>query len=117
MKKALVLAVLAIMSLSCEQDKFKESAAISEIGILIDVRTAGEYSGGHLDRAINIPYDEIGQRIGEHVQDKEGDITLYCRSGRRSAIAKETLDGLGYKRVRDAGAYTKLKAQQENTFQ
>ena len=65
--------------------------------IIIDVRTAGEFNSGHLENAINIPYDIIDQEIGKHVKDKNSDIMVYCRSGNRSGIAKKTLNKIGYK--------------------
>ncbi len=77
--------------------------------ILIDVRTAKEYKEGHLKNAINIPYAEIKDKIREYVKDKDEKIILYCRSGRRSGIAKKILEGIGYKNVVDAGVYEKLK--------
>jgi phage shock protein E len=78
----------------------------------IDVRTAEEYKAGHLAGAINIPYDEIEQKIATVSVDKTADIQLYCRSGRRSGIALETLRGLGYSKVTNAGAYEQLKQKQ-----
>ena len=112
MKKILqVLSIMAVMSLSCGQDPGMKADAIAESHLIIDVRTPGEYNQGHLDRAINIPYDEIDAKIADHTRDKAEKITLYCRSGRRSAIAKQTLDSMGYQQVVDAGAYAKLKAQ------
>ncbi|MBU0914179.1 MAG: rhodanese-like domain-containing protein [Gammaproteobacteria bacterium] len=78
----------------------------------IDVRTVEEYNAGHLEDAINIPYDEIEQKIQVVSADKTTDIQLYCRSGRRSAIALETLRGLGYSKVTNAGAYQQLKHKQ-----
>lgn len=75
----------------------------------IDVRTAEEYNAGHLEGAINIPYDEIEQKIEAVSTDKTADIQLYCRSGRRSGIALETLRGMGYSKVTNAGAYEQLK--------
>ena len=70
---------------------------------LIDVRTAGEYAGGHVEGAILIPYDEIGARIAGVVTDKSAPIALYCRSGRRSGLALATLSALGYTRVENLG--------------
>ena len=113
MKKLLILFIMTVMSLSCEQDPQNEPGPIDESHLVIDVRTAGEYDQGHLDKAINIPYDEIATRIADHVTDKEAKITLYCRSGRRSAIAKQALDKLGYQGVVDAGAYNNLKTQSQ----
>ena len=78
----------------------------------IDVRTAEEYNAGHLEGAINIPYDEIEQKITAISADKTQDIQLYCRSGRRSGIALETLRSMGYNNVTNAGAYEQLKQKQ-----
>lgn len=78
----------------------------------IDVRTAEEYKAGHLEGAIHIPYDEIEQKIQAISADKTADIQLYCRSGRRSGIALETLRSLGYSKVTNAGAYEQLKQKQ-----
>jgi len=77
--------------------------------VWIDVRTAEEYQAGHLEGAINIPYDEIQQKITSVATDKSTDIQLYCRSGRRSGIALETLRSMGYSKVANAGAYEQLK--------
>lgn len=78
----------------------------------IDVRTVEEYKAGHLEGAVHIPYDEIEQKISAIKADKTADIQLYCRSGRRSGIALETLRGLGYSKVTNAGAYEQLKQKQ-----
>jgi phage shock protein E len=69
----------------------------------IDVRSASEYSERHVEQAINIPYTEIAAGIAELGADKDALIYVYCRSGRRSGIAKDTLDGLGYARVVNIG--------------
>ena len=50
-----------------------------------------------------IPYNEIGRSLDELPKDKDAKIALYCRSGRMSAAAAETLVGLGYTNVRDLG--------------
>jgi phage shock protein E len=78
----------------------------------IDVRTAEEYRAGHLEGAAHIPFDEIEQKITTISADKTQDIQLYCRSGRRSGIALETLRRMGYNNVTNAGAYEQLKQKQ-----
>jgi phage shock protein E len=78
----------------------------------IDVRTLDEYNAGHVEGAIHIPYDEIEQKIQAISADKTADIQLYCRSGRRSGIALESLRSLGYSKVTNAGAYEQLKQKQ-----
>lgn len=80
--------------------------------LLIDVRTPTEFATGALisDIAptINIEYTLIHQLAeiyaaqGIHVS-KDDNITLYCRSGRRSAIAKGVLEEEGWRNVRDIG--------------
>ncbi|EAT87368.1 hypothetical protein HBI56_169160 [Parastagonospora nodorum] len=79
---------------------------------LIDVRTPAEFSSGPLKSdiapTINIEYQRISQlpsiyaALGVTVQ-KDDHITLYCRSGRRSNIALQTLKEAGYEHVRDIG--------------
>ena len=81
----------------------------------IDVRTVEEYNSGHLEGSINIPYDEIEQKIEAVSADKNTDIQLYCRSGRRSGIALETLRSMGYGKVTNAGSYEQLKQKQAKT--
>lgn len=76
--------------------------------LLIDVRSAYEFSQGHLDHASNIPHDQIGFRIGELVSDKEQPIVVYCRSGNRSHYAQKVLTELGFNNVYDGGGYTEL---------
>jgi Rhodanese-related sulfurtransferase len=72
--------------------------------VIIDVRTTLEWHFGHLDDAIRIPYQEIGETIGDVVQDKSQRIYVYCRTGHRAQIAKETLEKLGYKDVVNLGS-------------
>jgi phage shock protein E len=62
-----------------------------------------------------ILYELIGEKIGAVTKDKSGRVCVYCRSGRRSQIAKEGLEKLGYKDVvnlgslQDAAKTTKLR--------
>jgi phage shock protein E len=72
--------------------------------LLIDVRTQAEWNKGHLKGAILIPYDRIREKIGNVVINKSQRIYLYCRTGRRSQIAKETLNKMGYKDVVNLGS-------------
>jgi len=59
--------------------------------LLLDVRSPGEYAGGHLGGAINIPVDQLASRISELPAGKK--IVVYCASGVRSAQAASLLDG------------------------
>lgn len=71
--------------------------------IWIDVRSPQEFSQGHRDGAVNIPFLQISQRIPDITQDKSAEIRLYCAAGARAAIAKQILDGMGYQNVINKG--------------
>jgi phage shock protein E len=71
--------------------------------VWIDVRSAEEYNSEHVSAAVNIPYTEISERIGEAAMDKDALIYVYCRSGRRSGIAQATLEEAGYANVVNLG--------------
>jgi phage shock protein E len=73
--------------------------------VIIDVRTRDEWDAGHIEGAVHIPLDEIAARIGKAVPAKETPVTLYCRSGRRSGLAKQELEKLGYQKVENAGGF------------
>ena len=97
--------IVALALSSCAHDRTAGDKAV-----WIDVRTPGEYSRGHLDNAVNIPYQEIGQRINEVVTGKDRKIYVYCASGHRAEIARKTLVKLGYTDVTNAGGYSNLIA-------
>jgi phage shock protein E len=64
---------------------------------VLDVRAPEEYAAGHVPGAVNIPHDQVANRLAEIPKDK--DVVLYCRSGRRSALAGEELAAKGYTRL------------------
>lgn len=78
--------------------------------LIIDVRTAGEFAGGHLAGAINIPLDEIGGKIEEVVSDRNQPILLYCLSGTRSALARRILLGKNYHEAYNLGSVYRAKS-------
>ena len=79
--------------------------------VLLDVRTQEEFDAGHIASAILLPYDEIALKAATVLPDKEKEIVLYCRSGRRSAIAKKALVELGYKDIEDFGGINRWKGE------
>lgn len=115
MKNILITVLAALAFVSCALDGGNGPViVIDDNATVIDVRTEREYKGGHLENAVNIPYDQIQDRIAVHVRGKNEKIFLYCRSGRRSGIALKTLEAMGYTNAINAGSYKKLKrARQE----
>ena len=84
----------------------------------IDVRTAGEFNSGHVPGAVNIPYTEIASRISEVTADKDATVYVYCRSGRRSGIARDTLMSRGFTNVTNLGGLQEALAKaKEDTVQ
>ena len=71
--------------------------------IILDVRTDDEYAAGHIPGAILIPDYEIDTRALTELTDKDQLILVYCRSGRRSKNASQTLVELGYTNIREFG--------------
>lgn len=77
--------------------------------LIIDVRTPGEFAAGHVEGAVNIPYEQISTGITSvKGLGKDSPILVYCQSGRRSAIAKDALDRLGFRSVHDGGGMSTL---------
>jgi rhodanese-related sulfurtransferase len=73
---------------------------ISEPGVVIlDVRTAGEFMGGHIAKAINI--DVEGMTFDGDIAklDKSATYAVYCHSGRRSGIAVGKMKDAGFKNL------------------
>ena len=70
---------------------------------LLDTRTAGEYSRGHLEGFRNIPVDELRERITELEPNKP--VYVICQSGLRSYIATRILEGYGFEAYNFAGGF------------
>jgi len=61
---------------------------------LLDVRTGGEWHGGHASSAVHIPLNELGSRMDEIPKDKG--VVVICASGMRSMAAASALGSAGY---------------------
>lgn len=71
--------------------------------LLVDVRSADEFSAGHIHNAVNIPVGELDQRMAELPTDRA--IVVYCASGMRSGRALALLQRSGRDDVYDLGAH------------
>ena len=71
--------------------------------ILLDTRTAWEYSSGHIEGFVNIPVDELRERLDEIEPGKP--VYVICQSGLRSYIATRILEGYGYEAYNFAGGF------------
>ena len=76
---------------------------VAQGAVLLDVRTPAEYAGGHLDGAVNIPLQQLADRLTE-LRPTDRPLVVYCRSGARSRQATELLREAGFGAVHDLGA-------------
>ncbi|MEL7610782.1 MAG: rhodanese-like domain-containing protein [Bacillota bacterium] len=71
--------------------------------ILLDVRTKEEFDQKHIEGAVLIPDTEIRSSAEAKLPDKDAVILVYCRTGRRSALAAGELAAMGYANIYDFG--------------
>ena len=74
---------------------------------IIDVRTKGEFQGGHIRGSVNIPLQEIQGRLSKIKKDKP--VITCCASGMRSASAKSILKSNGFSEVYNGGGWMSLQ--------
>ncbi len=100
---AAMTAPLAASAASMPETEKAMAQQANTKGVWIDVRSAG-----HLQDAINIPHDQILERIQSVSPDKDAPVNLYCRSGRRAESALNELKKAGYTNVTNHGGYEDL---------
>lgn len=70
--------------------------------ILLDVRTPGEYKGGHIPGSKNVPLQRI-ENVSSVARNKDAELYVYCQSGARSRQAASILQHMGYSKVNNIG--------------
>jgi rhodanese-related sulfurtransferase len=83
------------------REVYKKIQANENNFILLDVRTPEEFFRGRISKSINVPLDQISEKIETVVPDKNKTVYVYCLSGSRSAQAVTKLEQLGYKNTYD----------------
>jgi rhodanese-related sulfurtransferase len=86
--------VTAAVGFSILTNRFPEPAFI-----VLDVRTAGEYSGGHVKTSLNVSYYSTAFEQTLAKFDRKRAYMLYCGSGTRSALARDVMQRLGFTEV------------------
>ena len=75
--------------------------------VIVDVRSKGEYAGGHIKNSINIPLDTLSANLAKLKKDKP--VITCCASGMRSASAKSILKAKGFVNVQNGGSWHSLQ--------
>ncbi len=77
--------------------------------VIVDVRTPGEFQGGHIKNSINIPLNNIGAQTGKLNKNKA--IITCCASGMRSSQARSILLSKGFTEVHNGGGWMSLQSK------
>jgi phage shock protein E len=101
----IVVAAFLLLRRAMQIPKKAAAAYLRNGAVVIDVRSAGEFTAGHLVKAINIPLSEIESVIARKARDKNQVLLLHCQSGKRSGEATRKLKELGYTNVYNLGSY------------
>lgn len=104
MKKVLIILLCCFFFCGCESIAEYKKLMNENDHVIIDVRTTEEYEEEHIKDAINIPYDQIEEKINI---SKDKMLFVYCYSGGRSKIAYDSLVAMGYT-VYDLGGIAKI---------
>jgi phage shock protein E len=81
---------------------------VKDGAIIVDVRSKGEFDGGHIKGSINISVDVLANNLNK-LKDKNKTIITCCASGMRSASAKAVLKSNGYAQVHNGGNWSGLE--------
>ena len=109
----LIATLIVLPKVLAEEGKISAGEAWQKIkrgALLVDVRTPAEFQTAHADGAINVPHDQVEQKLDEFGNNKKREIVLYCRSGNRSGVAQEALKKNGFQNVFNAGGLKDLEA-------
>ena len=98
----------AIKNLFGMRPKNDYGELVKQGAIILDVRSKGEFAGGHIKGSINIPVDQLNNNLAK-LKDKDKCIVCCCASGMRSGSAKRILESKGYNAVFNGGGWQNLQ--------
>ena len=89
-------------------DNTDYKSMLSNGGIIIDVRSKGEFYSGHIENSLNIPLGDLPSKM-DSLKDKDQPIITCCASGIRSAGAARIFLAKGYTNVVNGGGWSSLQ--------
>jgi rhodanese-related sulfurtransferase len=100
--------LFAVGTVCCQTTPNNKKVTVSEFEqllknnpekIILDVRTPGEFTQGHLSNALNIDYTSADFKTKVAGLDKTKPVFVYCATGIRSTSAAKTLSQLGFENI------------------
>lgn len=85
---------------SIGQKRLMDRLQSGKAPLLVDVRTPGEFQSGHVPGAINIPLQELPDRMNELSPYRDTELVLYCETGIRAGHAGRFLKQQGFSELR-----------------
>ncbi len=89
--------------------KIDYAQLVAKGALIVDVRTKGEFQGGHIKDSINIPLQNLEENLKRLPKSKV--IITCCASGGRSGSAASILKSLGYGEVYNGGGWHSLQSK------
>jgi phage shock protein E len=102
---AFVLLLMYLLKRGSNISTARAREHLREGALVIDVRSAYEFSCGHISDAVNFPAEAIETSLPRRIQDKDRVLLLHCQSGVRSSVASKRLQNLGYVNAFNLGSY------------
>jgi len=117
--RCLALLALLMGAMSCTAETPTASAAIApaelaerlaggSAPLILDVRTPEEFASGHIPGAVNVPQDQLAERISSLDLAPDTEIVVHCERGGRARASASVLADAGYTRVRDLSGHMQV---------
>ena len=108
-----IVVVLIVGSTLLKQRRYarvlEDARAVLDKGaVVIDARSAMEFSGGHHEGAVNYPAGDA-DKAAKRLRDKKRPVVVYCASGGRSRRMVDALNKAGFERVLDVGTLSNMR--------
>lgn len=100
-----VVVAVAVMYFLINKPKTTSMTNNSKPDLVLDVRTPGEWGEGHGKSAINIPLDELPNRLKKLEQYKDKNVVVVCRSGARAGQGVSILTKAGFQNIENGGPW------------
>jgi len=101
---AAILIIILLVKRAAQVSAGQAAELAGQGALLLDVRTAEEFSRGHVSGATNLPLSDIANGIESIQSDRDRPVLMYCLSGTRSQAAVGILRKKGYQNVHNLGS-------------